>query len=194
MMLKRRDDFASGDFLVTARATWTAIGPILALAASLGAASLGAAAPARADGDDPSFLVFGLGYYDMNKQDDTAVDFRLEYRHGEKFWIFKPWVGVEGTSDGAFYGAAGVLVDVYFGTRVVLTPSFGAGLYANGSGKDLGHAVEFRSQIELSYRFDDRSRLGVAFSHISNASIADENPGVEVLNIYYSLPLDGLLD
>ncbi len=194
MMLKRRDDFASGDFLVTARATWTAIGPILALTASLGAASLGAAAPARADGDDPSFLVFGLGYYDMNKQDDTAVDFRLEYRHGEKFWIFKPWVGVEGTSDGAFYGAAGVLVDVYFGTRVVLTPSFGAGLYANGSGKDLGHAVEFRSQIELSYRFDDRSRLGVAFSHISNASIADENPGVEVLNIYYSLPLDGLLD
>jgi hypothetical protein len=194
MMLKRRDDFASGDFLVTARATWTAIGPILALAASLGAASLGAAAPARADGDDPSFLVFGLGYYDMNKQDDTAVDFRLEYRHGEKFWIFKPWVGVEGTSDGAFYGAVGVLVDVYFGTRVVLTPSFGAGLYANGSGKDLGHAVEFRSQIELSYRFDDRSRLGVAFSHISNASIADENPGVEVLNIYYSLPLDGLLD
>ncbi len=194
MMLKRRDDFASGDFLVTARATWTAIGPILALAASLGAASLGAAAPARADGDDPSFLVFGLGYYDMNKQDDTAVDFRLEYRHGEKFWIFKPWVGGEGTSDGAFYGAAGVLVDVYFGTRVVLTPSFGAGLYANGSGKDLGHAVEFRSQIELSYRFDDRSRLGVAFSHISNASIADENPGVEVLNIYYSLPLDGLLD
>ena len=193
-MLKRRDDFASGDFLVTARATWTAIGPILALAASLGAASLGAAAPARADGDDPSFLVFGLGYYDMNKQDDTAVDFRLEYRHGEKFWIFKPWVGVEGTSDGAFYGAVGVLVDVYFGTRVVLTPSFGAGLYANGSGKDLGHAVEFRSQIELSYRFDDRSRLGVAFSHISNASIADENPGVEVLNIYYSLPLDGLLD
>ena len=179
---------------MTARATWTAIGPILALAASLGAASLGAAAPARADGDDPSFLVFGLGYYDMNKQDDTAVDFRLEYRHGEKFWIFKPWVGVEGTSDGAVYGAAGILIDVYFGTRVVLTPSFGAGLYANGSGKDLGHVVEFRSQIELSYRFDDRSRLGLAFSHISNASIADENPGVEVLNLYYSLPLDGLLD
>ena len=87
-----------------------------------------------------------------------------------------------------------MLVDVYFGKRVVLTPSFGAGLYAEGSGKDLGHAVEFRSQIELSYRFDNRSRLGVAFSHISNASIADDNPGVEILNVYYSLPLDGLLD
>ncbi len=174
---------------MTSRATWAAFGLILAFTASLGAA-----APARADGDDPSFLVFGLGYYDMNKQDNTAVDFRIEYRHGEKFWIFKPWVGVEGTSDGAVYGAAGVLIDVYFGKRVVLTPSFGAGLYAEGSGKDLGHVVEFRSQIELAYRFDDRSRLGLAFSHISNASIADDNPGVEILNIYYSLPLDGLLN
>ena len=179
---------------MTARATWAAISLTLTFAASLGAASLGAAAPARADGDDPSFLAFGLGAYDMNKQDNTAVDFRLEYRHGEKFWIFKPWIGVEGTSDGAVYGAAGILIDIYFGKRVVLTPSFGAGLYSNGSGKDLGHAVEFRSQIELSYRFDDRSRLGVAFGHISNASIGDDNPGTEILNLCYSLPLDGLLD
>ncbi|MHA1151850.1 MAG: acyloxyacyl hydrolase [Alphaproteobacteria bacterium] len=179
---------------MTLRATWAGFGLVLAFAASLGAASLGAAAPARADSDDPSFLTFGLGYYDITKQNDSAADFRLEYRHGEKLWIFKPWVGVEATSDGAFYGAAGVLIDVYFGKRVVLTPSFGAGFYAEGDGKDLGHEIEFRSQIELAYRFDDRSRLGVAFSHISNASIGDKNPGVEILNVYYSLPLDGLLD
>jgi hypothetical protein len=184
---------------VTLRTTWAGFGPILAFAATLGAASLGAATlgaatPARADGDDPSFLAFGLGYYDVNKQNDTAADFRLEYRHGKKFWIFKPWIGVEGTSDGAFYGAAGILLDIYFGTRVVLTPSFGGGFYADGNGKELGHEIEFRSQIEIAYRFDDRSRLGLAFSHISNASIGDKNPGVEVLNLYYSLPLDGLLD
>ena len=154
--------------------------------------SLGAAAPVRAQ--DPSFLTFGIGYYDINKQDNTAADFRLEYRHGEKFWIFKPWVGVEATSDGAFYGAAGILIDVFLGDRVVLTPSFGAGYYADGGGKDLGHEIEFRSQIELGYRFDNRARLSLAFSHISNASIGDENPGVEILNVYYSLPLEGLLD
>jgi hypothetical protein len=178
-----------GESFVTLRAAWTVIGLALVIAAGLGAA-----APARADGDDPSFLVFGLGYYDVNKQNNSAADFRLEYRHGEKLWIFKPWVGVEGTSDGAFYGAAGILIDVYFGKRLVLTPSFGAGLYADGDGKELGHAVEFRSQIEIAYRFDNRARLGLAFSHISNASIGDKNPGVEILNVYYSLPLDGLLD
>jgi hypothetical protein len=36
--------------------------------------------------------------------------------------------------------------------------------------------------------------LSLAFGHISNASIGTDNPGVEILNLYYSLPLDGLLD
>jgi hypothetical protein len=169
------------------RTTWAVIGLILATAASLGA-------PARADGGDPSYLVFGAGYFDINLRDDEAVDFRLEYRHGEKFWIFKPWAGIEATSDGAFYGAVGVLIDIDIGERVVLTPSFGAGYYEAGNGKDLGHEIEFRSQIELWYRLDNRARLGLAFSHISNASLGDDNPGVEILNVYYALPLGGLLD
>ncbi len=157
------------------------------------AAVAGAPGRARADADDPAFVSLGLGYYDINRQSDEAVDFRLEYRHGEKLWIFKPWVGIEGTSDGALYAAAGILVDVFFGRRVVVTGSFGAGYYEEGDGKDLGNELEFRSQIEIAYRFDDRSRLGLAFSHISNASIADINPGVEILNLYYSIPLTRLL-
>ena len=75
----------------------------------------------------------------------------------------------------------------------MVTGSFGAGYYAEGGGTDLGHEIEFRSQIEVAYRFDDRSRLGLAFSHISNASIGDTNPGVEVLNDYYSIPLTRFL-
>ncbi|HID90986.1 TPA: hypothetical protein EYP44_03395, partial [Candidatus Bathyarchaeota archaeon] len=40
-------------------------------------------------------------------------------------------------------------------------------------GKDLGGALEFRSGIEASYAFENDSRLGVAFNHISNASLYD---------------------
>ncbi len=152
-----------------------------------------AGAPGRARADDPALVSLGLGYYDINRQSDEAVDFRLEYRHGEKLWIFKPWVGVEGTSDGAVYAAAGILLDIFFGRRVAITGSFGAGYYEEGNGKDLGHEIEFRSQIEIAYRFDDRARLGLAFSHISNASLGDINPGVEILNLYYSIPLTRLL-
>ena len=147
------------------------------------------ALPARAAADDPAFVTLGIGPYDVFQRDDEAVDFRLEYRH-KKLWVFKPWVGIEATSDGAVYGLAGVLVDLYFGRRLVLTPSFGAGAYHDGSGKDLGSVIEFRSQVEIAYRFNDRSRLGLALSHISNASIGDDNPGTEIVTLYYSIPFE----
>ena len=146
--------------------------------------------PGPAAADDPAFVVLGGGLYDATQGDDQAADFRLEYRHNEKLWIFKPWAGIEATTDGAVYGLAGVLVDLFFGRRLVVTPSFGAGAYHDGSGKELGSIIEFRSQIEIGYRFNDRSRLSLALSHISNASIGDDNPGTEIVTLYYSIPFE----
>ena len=156
------------------------------------ALALAFAAPAAAqEADDPDFLAVGLGYFDIN-DDDGAAEFRLEYRSDKKLLFVKPFTGVMVTTDSAFYGYVGVLLDLYLGRRVVLTPSFAAGYFTNGNGKELGSDVEFRSQIEIGYRFDDRSRLGLAISHMSNASIGDTNPGTESAMVYYSLPLDGL--
>ena len=139
--------------------------------------------------DEPDFLSLGTGWYDFN-DDRDAVDFRVEYRSDLKLLGFvKPWAGFEFTSDGAAYGVAGVLTDIFFGRRLVLTPSFGIGAYADGTGKDLGHTVEFRSQLELGYRFDDWSRIALAVSHISNASLDENNPGTEIATIYYHIPI-----
>ena len=93
------------------------------------------------------------------------------------------------TSDGGAYGYGGISFDLFFGRRIVLTPSFAAGYYHEGNGRDLGHEVEFRSGVELAYRFDDRTRLGVLFYHLSNAGLGDHNPGTEVLSLSYSIPL-----
>lgn len=147
------------------------------------------AAPGQAVADDPDFLTFGAGYYDVLQTKHEAAEFRAEYRSDVKLWIFKPFVGLMGTTDSAFYGYGGFLVDVYFGRRWVLTPSLAAGYYEEGDGRDLGHELEFRSSIELSYRFDNRTRLGLSFYHLSNANIGDFNPGTEVLSIVYSIPL-----
>ncbi len=155
------------------------------VAAGLTAGALASTASAE---DDPHFLTLAAGYYDIN-DDMGAAEFRAEFRARDKLWIFKPFGGVMGTSDAAIYGYAGLLVDIYFGRRIVLTPSLAAGLYEDGDGKDLGHVVEFRSSIELAYRFDDRSRLGVSFYHLSNAGLSDNNPGTEVLSLSYSIPL-----
>lgn len=159
-------------------------------AAAVVAASLIAWSPARA-GDDPDFLAFSLGAFDVT-DDETTVEGRIEYRSDLELWIFKPFAGVMAHGDAGFYGYAGVLIDIYWGRRIVTTLSFAPGLYERGDGKDLGSALEFRSQIELGYRFDDRSRLAVSFSHMSNASIDDRNPGTESLMLTYAIPFDRL--
>lgn len=140
--------------------------------------------------DTPAVISAGVGWFDLVQTDDQAADFRLEYRHGDDFLFLKPWAGLEVTSEGSVWGGIGVLVDVVFYDDFIVTGSFAPGFYEEGDGKDLGSALEFRSQIELGYQFENKSRLSLGFSHISNASIDDDNPGVEVLTLYYHLPID----
>ncbi len=143
--------------------------------------------------EEPAFLSVGAGIYDVNDSETTAEG-RLEYRFSEanKLWHFSPFVGLMATAEGGTYGYGGVGFDIFFDDRWVLTPNFAVGLYGNGDGKDLGHAVEFRSGVELSYRFDDRSRLGLTFHHISNAGLDEQNPGTESVLLVYSIPFDKL--
>lgn len=151
---------------------------------------------ARADDDadpEPDALAFGLGYFDIIKQRDGAAILNLEYRSDKKLWVFKPMFGMFATSEGGFYGYAGIRMDVYFGNRFVFTPSFAPGLYFEGNGKDLGLEVEFRSSVEVAYRFDNYSRLSLGLAHLSNASLGDKNPGVETLTLTYSMPFSKLL-
>ena len=71
--------------------------------------------------------------------------------------------------------------------------ALGVGWYDFNLGDDeAADFLEFRSQAELSYIFDDKARLGVAVSHLSNAGIGDRNPGTEVLSLYYMVPLHSL--
>lgn len=143
-------------------------------------------------GPDPSYLSLGAGWFDVNEQDDEAADFRLEYRDRRGLWLFKPWAGLELTSDGGLWAGGGPLIDLHLGERLVLTGSFGVGAYEDGDGKPLGATTEFRSQAEVAWRFQDRSRLALAFSHISNAGLGDDNPGTEILTLYYHVPVSRL--
>jgi hypothetical protein len=158
--------------------------------------------------DDPDLIGLSVGRYDQDwieshflfletghSGDEGATDFRLEYRFGtsliswtEPYGKLKPFVGVEGTSDLAIYGLAGILFDIPLGP-VVITPSFGVGLYGRGDGRDLGSIVEFRSQLEVGYRFENEMRVSVAYSHISNANLSELNPGVDIISLYFHVPV-----
>ena len=144
------------------------------------------AGPARAQ--DPDFLTFGAGAFDYN-DDSTAGVVSLAYLSAKRLLFLQPLGGLMVTFDGGVYGYAGLGLDVFFGRRIVATPSLSVGLYGQGDGKDLGHVVEFRSAIQIAYRFDDRSRLGVMLHHLSNAGIDDTNPGANTVMLTYSRPL-----
>ncbi len=141
--------------------------------------------------DDPDMISIAAGAYDWNRKKDQGAEFRGEYRWGYKipYIQWKPFVAVAGTSTGQGFIGAGVLWDIYLGRRVVVTPSFAPHLYAGGNDDlDLDYPLEFRSQLEIAYRFDNRSRLGLSISHYSNASLGDTNPGTESAMLYYSIP------
>ena len=154
--------------------------------------------PARA-ATVPALFSLGIGQFDAfeNIPRDKAADMRAEYRFGTGALLFsagdwlvgRPWVGMEATSDGGFYGVGGVAVDFAAGP-LVLTPSLGFGLFADPGGKDMGHPIEFRSGLELVWRFSGGSRLGIAVSHISNGELGRLNPGAEIVTLYYHLPVD----
>ena len=158
--------------------------------ALLGALMLIGAVAGPAPAQDPDFLTLGAGAFDFN-DDSAAGVVSLEYLSAKRLLFLQPLAGFMVTFDGGVYGYAGLGLDVFFGRRIVATPSFSFGLYGDGGGKDLGHVVEFRSAIQIAYRFNDRSRLGVMFHHLSNAGLDDTNPGVNTLMLTYSRPLGG---
>lgn len=147
-------------------------------------------APRDAAAADPSFLTFSGGYFDVIHHGDSAAVGGVEWMSSWRMlWILQPMIGGMATTDGGVYGYAGFGTDIFFGNRWVLTPSVAVGAFDEGGGKDLGNTVEFRTAVTFAYRFDDRSRLGLRFYHMSNAGLSDTNPGVEVLDLTYSIPL-----
>ncbi len=152
--------------------------------------------------------VFGIGIYDIKfdgSSSNHAIDLRYERRFDytlvdigpeeDNFFYLKPFAGVEFTTDSAFYAITGIYLEDNLGDLMLgeenkwnLTPSFGLGYYDDGDGKKLGHNLEFRTTLEVSYQLKNSDRIGISFGHISNANIGDKNPGVEILNFSYQKP------
>jgi hypothetical protein len=143
---------------------------------------------------DPPSIATGVGIFEVNpdrERSDAGRSAQLqgEYRFGDVLWILAPFVGLMGTSAGAFYGYAGFGFDVNFGPNWVVTPTIAGGYWYRGGGLNLGSWWEFRSGAEFDYRFANRSRLGIAFYHMSNAGLTKENPGEQSLLLVYTVPL-----
>ncbi|MBI3495687.1 MAG: acyloxyacyl hydrolase [Proteobacteria bacterium] len=136
----------------------------------MGGLALGLLLAAPAAAETPALLSVHAGAFDFLKERKAGlVD--VEYRGRPLLWWFRPVAGGMFDTDNAAYGYGGLAIEIWFGTQIVLTPSAVAGVYGNGdrNAKKLGSSTEFRTGSELAWRFQNDTRVGIGFHHISRA-------------------------
>jgi hypothetical protein len=143
-------------------------------------------------------IVFGLA--DYNPADtgapahNTAV--RAELRLATiPVWKFHPWLGAETGSHGMSWAGAGLETDIDLSKDWGLTLQAGAGYFDDGTrhkhyNLNPPAGFEFRDQIEVSYKIaDEGARVGLSWSHISNAGLRTENPGINAIGLNVHVPM-----
>ena len=126
-------------------------------------------------------LNFFTGMFDFSDDTQAAGVFGLQHQNDDLFrnsflGKLSPITGGFLTENNAFYLYTGAQAEYDLGL-LTITPSFAPGYYNSGDGKDLGSALEFKSEIQMSLNLSNSTEFGMSYNHISNASLGDKNPG-----------------
>ena len=116
--------------------------------------------------------LFGIQHQDESLQRETFLG------------NLSPITGGFITENSAVYIYSGVECNFDLG-GINFTPSFAPGLYEEGDGKDLGHVIEFKTEVQLSYNISKDTSLGMSYNHVSNASLGSKNPGANSYEINF---------
>ena len=124
---------------------------------------------------------FFVGNFDFSDDKQAAVLFGFQHQNEilEKETFLgnvSPITGGFITANSAAYIYSGIEWNMNMGS-FEFTPSFAPGLYHQGDGKDLGHVLEFKTEVQLSYSLSENTNFGASYNHVSNASLGDKNPG-----------------
>ena len=125
---------------------------------------------------------FFTGNFDFSDDKQAAMLFGVQHQNEDLetntfIGIISPITGGFITENSAVYIYTGFEWNFDMGGVLTFTPSFAPGLYHEGDGKDLGHIIEFKSEVQFSYAFSENSNIGFSYNHVSNASLGDKNPG-----------------
>ena len=126
-------------------------------------------------------LNFYTGMFDFSDDGQKAALFGFEHQNENLvrdsfLGTLSPVTGFMLTENNAAYAYTGIQAQYNLG-KLNIIPSFTPGIYGKGDGKDLGHTIEFKSEIQLSFDIFSESELGFSYNHISNASLGEKNPG-----------------
>ena len=124
---------------------------------------------------------FYAGMFDFSDDGKKSNLFGIQHINEDLYreiflGTLSPVTGFMITENNAAYGYTGIQAFYNLG-KLNFTPSFTPGVYSQGDGKDLGHTIEFKSELQFSLDIFSNSELGFSYNHISNASLGDKNPG-----------------
>ena len=130
---------------------------------------------------DETELNFFTGMFDFSDDKQAAGVLGIQHQNDDLFrksflGNLSPISGGFLTEKSAVYLYTGIQAEYELGF-LTITPSFAPGYYSSGDGKDLGSALEFKSEIQMSLNLSESTEFGMSYNHISNASLGDKNPG-----------------
>ena len=125
---------------------------------------------------------FYIGNFDFSDHKQAAVLLGFQHQNEDLerqtfLGNISPITGGFITENSAAYVYTGVEWNYSMGNKMTFTPSFAPGLYHEGNGKDLGHILEFKTEVQIAYLVSDNASFGMSYNHVSNASLGDKNPG-----------------
>ncbi|MDA7755806.1 acyloxyacyl hydrolase [Candidatus Pelagibacter sp.] len=128
---------------------------------------------------------FYTGTFDLidKEGDDKTSLFGIEHQNEDLFretflGKFSPITGGFMTGKSSVYLYTGIQAEYDLGP-INIIPSFSPGYYDSGDGKDLGSALEFKSEIKFDIDIFKNSKIGYSYNHISNNDWGDINPGTD---------------
>jgi len=147
-------------------------------------------------------IKIGLLYHDpdhlwsqQRKEDGLDLNFEtvfakpsIEKLKGKLMPNFGVSINTSGDTS-KLYG--GIIWEHIFNQNIFLNLGIGAAVH-NGeletddnNKKELGSRILFRIPIEIGYILDDHHRISLAFDHVSNAWLANENEGLDTIGLRY---------
>lgn len=141
-------------------------------------------------------LKLGAGSYDTFQDDgEGAVALKAELHSTIRPWdswhSLHPFIGVDTTNHGGYYANAGLAGDIAITPNVLLTPSLAAGYYEEGGAKDIGTNFALRPGLELAYRFNNESKVGLEVT--STMGVSSDDDSYEAVTLNYHMPF-GMFD
>ncbi len=126
-----------------------------------------------------------------------SVDLNLEAQlsphvmlwHGSVRPMIGATINFEGYTSKAYAGARWQWelpsCNTFFGMGLAVAVHDGETVTDDQTHKELGRRVLFHDSMELGYRLDAHNSVSLFFEHISNASTAEKNQGLDTLGLRY---------